>query len=444
VSKTMTAPSAPRGGAAARLAVTFGALLPRGWSRHAQTVLIVGVWAGVLVPRLIDSLTVAKGFTPITDGAAPLAGVAGAATTAANGLMVVICAGVVLLRAPTLSLRRVPVLALLLAPWVIAATQLTLLGRPPAAPALVYPAVVVAFWALRPGPSAVEVVGYLAGATAVASLCLGVFAPAAGRYPLDVAGLDKVIGPAGVLSGVMPTGNNLGLVLVVALPTVFAIRRRSFRWASLGAVVIALAWTVSRTSWIAAVVVVVTMAAVRWLWRPRLVAVAGLGLLALAGMVIPFVTSQPTAFTNRASYWIPTLAAWRDRPITGFGADYFKQIAGTAQGLGGHAYHAHNQWVHLLVTGGLLLAVAVLALLVVAGVRAVGLAAARVPWGAGWLVAMLSVSILEVPLGFVDRMMFLPVALVPLCLLICGDRPTAESRPGASPAAAASTGEVHG
>jgi hypothetical protein len=56
-----------------------------------------------------------------------------------------------------------------------------------------------------------------------------------------------------------------------------------------------------------------------------------------------------------------------------------------------------------------------------------------VPWAAGWLAALLTVSVLEVPLGFVDRAMFLSVTLVPLCLLVCGE-PMAGRARGLRPA----------
>ncbi|QTE28906.1 O-antigen ligase family protein [Pengzhenrongella sicca] len=419
-----------------------------GWEHRVQVGLIVTVWLGVLGPLLVQSVTEGKGFTPIDQEAAPLTGLASAVTTAANGLIVLACAAVVLACLPALAWRTAGVLVLLVAPWGIAAVQLVVLGRPPGAPALIYPAVAAAFWALRPRRAAIETVGYLTGATALVSLLLGALLPDAGRYPLETAGLEKVIGPAGVLSGVMPTGNNLGLLLVVGLPTVFAIRRVALRWVALGAVALALAWTISRTSWVAALVVLVMLAALAWLPRRGQLAGLGLGLLALVGLVVPFVTSDPDRFTHRAGYWIATLDAWRDSPLVGYGADYFKQIANTPADLGGYAYHAHNQGVQLLITGGLLLTVAVLALLALAAVRAVRLAAAGVPWAAGWLAALLAVGVLEVPLGFVDRMMFLPVTLVPLCLLLCADR-TDDDPAGPVPGVTASSarppaGAAHG
>ncbi|HEY8721504.1 O-antigen ligase family protein [Pengzhenrongella sp.] len=409
------------------------ARVPDGVARFLTTprlevLLVATVWVAILLPQIAASLSVTKGFEPITEAPVASTPAVAAITTAANALAVLVCAAVVLVRLRTVALRRVPVLVALLAPWVIAAVQLAVLGRPPGAAALVFPAVAAAFWVLRPGPGAVRTVGYLTGLTALVSLALGAFVPSAGRYPAQEAGLGKVIGPAGVLAGVMPSGNNLGLLLVVGLPTVLTIRRVSVRWTALGAVLLALAWTDSRTSWVAAVVVVLLLAALAWTRWPAVVAALGLGGLAAGGIILPFITTEPTAFTNRASYWIPTLAAWREHPLTGFGADYFKRLAKTAENLGGHAFQAHNEWVQLLITGGLLLTATVLVLLGIAAVRAVRLAADGTWWGAGWLAALLTVSILEVPFGFVDRTMFLAVVLVPLCLLICADPVGGRSR----------------
>jgi len=398
--------------------------------RRVEIVLVVAVWAGIVVPLVVDSLTTAKGFTPITGKATTrLPEFAGHATTASNAAIVLVCAAVTLLallalarRAPQarrLELRRVPVLIALLAPWIITVAYLVIAGRSPGAPAVVYPAVAVAFWALRPGPDAIRTVGLLTGLTAALSIVLGVFDPAAGRYPAEAAGLDKAIGAMGVLAGVMPTGNNLGVVLVLGLAPVLTIRSLRVRLVALGLVLVALAWTSSRTSWVAAVVVAVVLIVVRVPWRRTAVVTTGLAAIAVVGLVIPFITHAPTAFVNRAGFWIASLDAWREHVPFGYGADYYKRLADTPDNLGGFAYQAHNEWVQLLVTGGVLLALVVVVLLVIAGARAVRAAAAGTTWGAGWLAALLTVSVLEVPLGFVDRMMFLPFTLVPLCLLVC-------------------------
>jgi O-antigen ligase len=287
------------------------------------------------------------------------------------------------------------------------------------------PLICVAFALLRPGLAAVRALGWVTAVLAAVSLVLAVVDPSAARYDLsaDLAD-DKFVGSAGILAGPFGSGNNLGLALAVGLPSVLMLPRRWVRAVAVAVVLVALAWTFSRTSWFAALAAVAVGAAVVLLpGLRRLGAAAVLSGLGLVALVLPWVTSSGTAFSNRGGFWAQGLEVWRERPLTGWGPDYYARVAQSADNLGGFAFHAHNQGVQLLVTGGVLLFAVVVAAFVWAGVRAVREAALGRPWAAMVMTALLVCATFEVPLGVVDRAMFFPFVLVPLCILLTSATP---------------------
>lgn len=422
--------STPRTGTRARAEVA-----PEGpAARLAAPVLVAAVTVGYVLPMLVDSLTSRKEFRPITDGPAPEHALVGLATTAGNALVLVVCLAVLVLHRRRWRDLLGPV-ALLLGAWAVALGTLVVQGSPELNRSMVLlPLVLAAATVLRPDRRAVEAIGVATVAVAGVSLLLGLVLPDAGRYvrAAEVAD-EKLVGPLGILAGVYPSGNNLGVALALGLPAVLALRRPLLRWSAFAVVVLALAWTTSRTSWVAAAVTVAVWVALRFAGRRRdQLAALVLAALGTASLVLPFVTRDPTAFTNRATYWVAGLEAWRDAPWLGHGADHYTAVARESGALGGYAYQAHNQVVQLLVTGGLVLLVLVGAAVALAAVRAVRVVD-RDPWLATFVVALLCAGLFEVPVGVVDRVMFVPFALLPLAVALA-------YRP-APPAPAVVTGE---
>lgn len=425
--------------------------------RWPEVALLVGTWVVFTVPQLLDLLRDGRGFVAATDEQAEAGGLEAMVVTGLNAALLGLCAVLVLMRVRTLPWRRPVGWLLLLAPWVWAVGHLVVLGRPPGAPALLYPAVVTAAWAVRPGLASVRVLGGLVTATAAVSLVLGALLPGRALYEdYEGADLDKSLGPFGILAALQPSGNNLGVALAIGLPAVWCLRTR-WRWLALAVTVLALAWSFSRTAWAATIVAVVAALLVRYAPRRTVVAGTGLGLLGAAVVVVPFVVSDPTAFANRATFWIGGLEAWREQPLVGHGTDWFKVVASGDDNLGGYAYQAHNQAVQALVTGGVVLMLLIGALLAYAAVRAVRLlrtegpgsrlrtdGAGSVPrpdgdapgplalWGVTTMAALLAVCVAEVPLGTVDRSFYLPFVLLPLVVLVLapeGDRRPATAEP---------------
>ncbi|UZN04302.1 O-antigen ligase family protein [Cellulomonas sp. S1-8] len=390
--------------------------------------LVVAVTVGFLLPLLVDSLTGVKEFRPITAAPVPDPPVVALAGTVGNLLVLAACLTVLVVHRRRWRDLLGPS-ALLLAAWAVALGVLIAHDAEVPRAVVLVPLVVAAGTLLRPGRAAVAAVGASTAAVAALSLVLGLLLPSAGRYVRPEAVADeKPVGALGILAGVLPSGNNLGVALALGLPAVLVLRRAWLRWTAVLTVLAALAWTASRASWLAAGAALVTALALHVAGRRRdVLAALALGAVGTANVVLPFVVSDPTAFTNRATYWIAGIDAWGDAPLLGHGADYYTRVAREGGELGGYAYQAHNQVVQLLVTGGVVMLALVGAAVVAAGVRAVR-AAQTDAWPTTFLVALLCAALLEVPLGVVDRVMYAPVALLPLVLVLAW-RPAPDATP---------------
>ena len=134
--------------------------------------------------------------------------------------------------------------------------------------------------------------------------------------------------------------------------------------------------------------------------------------------IVPLVTTDPAAFTNRGYIWQASHAAWAQHPFVGNGSDWFSIVGSSSASLGPTVFHAHNQFLQLLVTGGVVLALLV-GLLVATAVGAAGRLAARGHLvGAGYLAAFAGTCLLEVSLVIVDNSLVFPVAVLPLLFIL--------------------------
>lgn len=409
--------------------------------------LVVAVAVGFLLPLLVDSLHGVKQFRPITADPVPDPPVVALAATAGNLLVLLACLTVLVVHRRRWRDLLGPS-ALLVGAWAVALGVLLAHGADVPRAVVLIPLVVAAATLLRPGRRAVEALGATTAGLAAVSLLLGLLLPSAGRYVRPEAVADeKPVGALGILAGVLPSGNNLGVALALGLPAVLLLRRAWLRWTALLVVLAALAWTASRASWVAAAAALGTALVLHLAGRRRdLLAALVLAAAGTANVVLPFVVQDPSAFTNRATYWIAGIDAWRQAPVLGHGADYYTVVARDGGALGGYAYQAHNQIVHLLVTGGLLLLLLVAGAVAVAAVRAVR-AAPVDAWPTTFLVALLGASLVEVPLGVVDRVMYAPTALLPLVLVLAwrpapAAPPTPPEASVAAPSAAGADQEV--
>lgn len=403
-------------------------------ARWLEPGLVVAVTVGFLLPLLVDSLQGVKQFRPITAEPVPDSPAVALAATAGNLLVLAACLAVLVVHRRRWRDLLGPS-ALLVAAWAVALGVLLAHGADVPRAVVLVPLLVAAGTLLRPGRAAVAALGASTAGVAAVSVLLGLVLPSAGRYvrPETVAD-EKPVSALGILAGVLPSGNNLGVALALGLPAVLVLRRAWLRWTAVLVVVVALAWSTSRASWLAAGAALATALLLHVAGRRRdLLAALVLGAAGTANLVLPFVVGDPTAFTNRATYWIAGIDAWLRSPVLGHGADYYTVVARDGGALGGFAYQAHNQTVQLLVTGGVVLLLLVAAALVAAGVRAVR-AVPSDAWPTTFLVALLGVSLFEVPLGVVDRVMYAPAALLPLVLVLAWRAAPRTPTPGPRPA----------
>ncbi len=195
-------------------------------------------------------------------------------------------------------------------------------------------------------------------------------------------------------------------------------------------------WTAARSSFGAvalALVAVAVVAMVRRSARPGVVSLVVA--VCFAGVaVVPLVTRDPLAFTNRGLIWDYSLRFWRTSEVVGLGSAWYDRIGSTADRLAGSVVHGHNEFVQLLVTGGLVLLVLVAAQLILVSVRCGRLAAVGYLAGVGFVAALAGSSLLEITLVLVDNTSLFPVVVLPLAILVFGTLPPPVDRGRALPA----------
>lgn len=395
----------------------------RSWDQAGLLFVLVAAWA--VLPKVLQTLTAAKYRVRVDQAEPPLTPLTSAATTVMTAALLGFCVLVVLDGLRRNPRRDLGGLVLLLAPWAWVEVRGWTLGSGPSASDLVYPAVAVAVWVVRPGLRHLRLLGLLAGLVAVVSVVIGVLLPDQGVFR-SVDGSEitaqKAFLPFGVLVGVFTHGNTLGQYLLMGLPLVALVRRPLLRAVLLAVLGFALAWSAARSSLAAAVALVVVVAVLSLLPRDRRSVPARLvlwGAFALVA-VLPFVTHATTAFTGRGGIWAASLDAWRRHPWVGLGSDFYTEVAQTSAALGGTVFHGHNELVQLLVTGGVVLAVLV-GLLLLAAVRRAADQAGRDLTGVAVLLALAGASLLEVSLLFDGNSVFDPVLLLPLATLLVGE-----------------------
>lgn len=389
------------------------------------------------MPKILQTLTAAKYRVKVDQARSQPTALTSLATDVLTLALLGFCLLVVLDALRRNPRRDLLGVSLLLAPWAWVQVRGYTLGSMPSVSDLVYPAVVVAVWLLRPGLRHLRLLGYLAGAVAVVSLVIGVALPDQGVFRTadgSVITEEKSIVPFGVLVGIFTHGNTLGQYLIMGLPLIALVRRRRTRAVLLAAAVAALVWSAARSTIAGTVALVMVMAVLSLLPADRRSVPGRLVLWGAFGLVavLPFVTTSDAAFTGRGGIWSSSLAIWREHPWVGNGSDLYSRIAQTSAYLGGTVFHGHNELVQLLVTGGMVLAVLVGVLLLAVIRRATQAPGGRLV-GVAILLALACASLLEVSLLFDDNSVFDPVLLLPLATLLVGeplgtDAPTAASQ----------------
>ncbi|WP_372446023.1 O-antigen ligase family protein [Micromonospora humidisoli] len=384
-------------------------------------VVLLGLaWVRVTIPSLLDLLSNGRPtFNAAVDSMPATGRLLGDAVTAAVIGLSLLLAGYGLRRRRQ---HRPGELVVALAP--LGALHLAGLvnGEPPGPVALALPAAILAIWALQPGTPALAAIGVLGAVSAAGALLLAALRPDLAL--LTGAGVGaKSWAVGGLLTGAYPHSNVLGIMLALCLPFVFRLRHGWSRRVALAMILVALVWTGSRTSQLAALVVLLTRGLLHWQavgrlgvgWR-RSVLVGG---PAAAGLVLtvlsPLLVTDPAMFTKRGQIWRALLSRWADRPLVGHGPGYFERQPQLVEALGGRYTHGHNVLVHLLAVGGLLTVVLVAVLLGFVWRRSVLLFGRGDPTPALYLIALAWISWLEASHLAVTLAGYL--TWLPLCLI---------------------------
>ncbi len=408
--------------------------------RHRRSVALVWlVVAWTVLPRTITSLTAPKmrGEVGVQEGATSAAGAL--STTFLTLVLLAFCAMVLLESLESRQPASVLRLAAVLAPWGYLLFRDIFNGDRPGMQNLVYGAVVVALWRLRPDRRVLESLGYAAGWSAALSVAMGVLVPNAGVFRSDIGSMvtdDKAVLPWGLLVGFYSHSNTLGQSLALGLPMVFLVPRRVLRSFLVGLMLFALLWSASRTSWIAVVIACagagLTLVLPRGLQKVA-AAVSMTGAIVLAAS-IPWLDKDPTAFSSRGIVWITTREAIAGTPWFGRGSNWFEVIGSTSERLGTAVSSAHSQMLHMLVTGGVVLVLLTVPMVALAFLGALRHLDAGSVWGVGFVLSLIGCGVTEVVIRFGSVTPSFPVVVIPLAALIFGapdlgyDRDRSESR----------------
>lgn len=389
--------------------------------QHAR-VLVLLVWAWAVLPRLVQTVTAPKVHQSVEQAAVPYTHLASLLVTATSLLLGGYCAFVIATSLARLPRSRFTQLAALLLPWLWLVVRGLYIPITPTRNTLVFPLVAVTMWVLRPRLRTLQTLGLLVGFTAVASIVIGIALPSHGIFRLatgDFATEDKQVLRWGILVGVFTQGNNLSQFMVLGMPALGMIQRRSTRRALTGLAAFATVWGASRSCMAALGMIIVTYALVR-LSRGGSRLLIGACCIAISfGVLVamPLLPHQTADFSNRGYIWTQSLRVVQHSFAAGLGANWYSQIASTSGALGPTVFHGHNQFIQLLVTGGIVLVIAVGLMVLVLSRSALSLAAQGEPSGVLFLVALAGAGLMEVSLVFVDNFVLAPVVIIPLCYI---------------------------
>lgn len=385
--------------------------------------LIVVVWSWIAVPNTLQTLLSPKYRSSVGSNNVPYSRVAALADYGLYVAVIAVCAAVILGYLNHVNTQALGRLAAMIVPWgyivirdLYVPTKITHEG-------VCYLLIVVAIWTLRPELRRLQVLGYLMGLTATLSIVIAIFMPdhAIFRTALgEVIAEDKQVLPWGILVGIFTQGNNLAQFLALGLPTVFLIRRRRDRVLLVGISCLAIVWSASRGSMLAVAIGALAYVVLSLSWHAvrRIVGVIAAVAPFVVVCVVPLVTTDPTAFTNRGLVWLVSLKVWHTHEWIGNGSAYFNIVGSTSARIAGSVFHGHNQFVQFMVTGGLIFGFLVIPQMLLATGRAARFAVQGQVFGVVWLSVLGATCLFEKSFAYVDNGNFLAAMVVPFAILM--------------------------
>lgn len=394
--------------------------------------LIVVVWSWIMVPKTIQTLLSPKYRSSVGVENAPYSKLASIADYALYWAVIAVCVLIIIGYLRDVNTPALARLAAMLLPWIFIVIRDLYVPTAISHEGICYAMIVLATWFLRPDLRLLQSLGYLMGLTAALSVLIALVVPAQAIFRTalgEVITDDKQIIPGGLLVGLFTQGNNLGQFLALGLPTIFLIRRRWWRLVLVALACLAIVWSASRGAMIAVGTGVIAYGVTR-VCRPtdrKFLGPAVILAPILVVCVVPFTTQNPLAFSNRGLVWIQSLRAWSSHPWLGNGADWYQIVGSTSNRIAGSVFHAHNQLVQFLVTGGVVFALLVVPQILVATVRATRFAVEGSLFGVVWMATLAASCLFEKSFAFVDNGNFLIATVVPFAFLVFGHRGSPEA-----------------
>jgi O-antigen ligase len=409
---------------------TGPALTGSGQHSRALVILIISVVVMVILPELLQYLTV--GHIPETvhfpPPRSPLSSVAIRTISAA---LLLVCAVIFLMRGH--SNRNVSGATILLVglvfPFIVSPTMP---GTADIGRVALAVAVILAVWNIGApvdGLKWVAISGSLIGAYSIIGALI------APEYMLYAKGSPITLIFGWQLAGPFVHSNFLGIYCALALalsPLIVSVRWRIFHQLILCAAILASA---SRICVIAAGVLALWWIICRFrsVISVRLAGTALVGSSAAAVLVLPFLSWKGDAFTGRGAIWTASLSAWKESPLVGWGVNWFKETAAKGTfwtNLGGFLPpHGHNLVVDTLVKSGLV-GLCILALVLWAAIRstrAIGVSSHQIACF-GYLIAFLVISTTEV-IWILSTMQLFPVVGLVFAVVILARRDVQATEP---------------
>lgn len=332
------APSAPRGG-----------LVDSPVARRVMVLLLSAFsLVGPLIETVLTDRTHYKEGTTATNPAV-------AAIDDVGSIIVPVVAAATVLLVVLYARISGPSLLLVVLPGLMLAANEFVHGRNPTWGLLLTSAAGALLVSVRVKPADLVVLAYVGGLVAAGSLVAMYLVPAKVIISGGTGTFDKSLTGAPLLAGIFSHSNTFGMFLAFSLPCIFLVRRALVRWPLLVVVAWALVLTSSRTALIGAGAMLAVVVLSRILPRAGFLSLSVIGAAGtlIAVIRIPFVETDPEAFTYRGAIWIYNRGVLGDHSLFGLGAHWYADSYPVLREvLSSAASHAHNLVLTTLVQGG--------------------------------------------------------------------------------------------
>lgn len=315
---------------------------------------VVALWAQGWLPNLTTMLTAGRGYI---SGLGSTVEQTQLATSISSILAISVAALVlmaILFGLPSIRHARPLPFLTLLAAWVVLYPWHGTSGVNIAT--VIFPLIALAWMLLRPDSRPFyRLLAWIGVMTATGSILFALVSPLAfmpAQWTLDA---DKALLGNNILAGPYSHSNALGLSLVLTLPFVVTyFRGRALLMTTL-LMSIALLWSSSRLSTVAAALtLILSLCAVRMSPRRGRTMLSFVAVAAAIFVVgLPLLTSDPLLFTNRGGIWMTSLDFAQREFLTGYGWDVYREVNELTTTLGFVSTTGHNIFVTFLTTGGI-------------------------------------------------------------------------------------------